>query len=64
MGMLNPAKVLSLWTILAPGVTPAEKSVYSEGFDSAELFTERNLCRNLLAPINGEINCYVSDYDT
>lgn len=64
MGMLNPAKVLSLWTILAPGVTPAEKSVYSEGFDSAELFTEKNLCRNLLAPINGEINCYVSDYDT
>lgn len=61
MGIFNPCtRVLSIWALLAPGVIPQ----YSEGFDAAELFEDDNKCKNLLAPINGEISCYVSDFDT
>lgn len=60
MGMHTPTRVMSIIGLFLAGrVTPQ----YSEGFNAAELMDD-NKCKNLLAPINGDISCFVSDFDT
>lgn len=60
MGLTDPCRMLSFIGLFLSGrVTPQ----YSEGFNAADLLAD-NKCNNLLAPINGDISCFVSDFDT
>ena len=60
MGLTGPCRMLSFIGLFLSGrVTPQ----YSEGFNAADLLAD-NKCNNLLAPINGDISCFVSDFDT